>query len=136
MNPDITPAVLAIVPNVNDQISLQNAFQNTAWRLLFVPSLLDALHHPELARVPALICSQEWKKALDAFSGVPNGPKIIVASRFADERLWEEVLTCGGYDVLSLPCDRQELFRSLNLAGRQRKQAARRQNGSTRQACA
>ncbi len=41
---------------------------------------------------------------------------VVVASRFADEHLWVEVLSLGAYDVLLTPFDRNELFRVLFLA--------------------
>ena len=41
---------------------------------------------------------------------------MIVVSRHADERLWAEVLNLGGFDVLALPFDRDELRRSVSSA--------------------
>ena len=41
---------------------------------------------------------------------------ILVVSRHADERLWAEVLNLGGFDVLALPFDRDELSRVLSSA--------------------
>ena len=41
---------------------------------------------------------------------------LLIVSRHADERLWAEVLNLGGFDVLSLPVDRDELRRVLSSA--------------------
>jgi nucleotide-binding universal stress UspA family protein len=41
---------------------------------------------------------------------------MLVVSRHADERLWAEVLNLGGFDVLTLPFDRDELGRVLSSA--------------------
>ncbi len=41
---------------------------------------------------------------------------MLVVSRHADERLWAKVLNLGGFDVLSLPFDRDELRRALSSA--------------------
>jgi DNA-binding NtrC family response regulator len=41
---------------------------------------------------------------------------MLVVSRHADERLWAEVLNLGGFDVLSLPFERDELSRVLSSA--------------------
>jgi hypothetical protein len=38
-------------------------------------------------------------------------PELIVASRAADDSLWAEVVTFGGYDVLPQPFERDELKR-------------------------
>jgi DNA-binding response OmpR family regulator len=39
-----------------------------------------------------------------------------VTSRLADERLWAEVLSLGGYDVLMKPFDVSEVYRVIRLA--------------------
>jgi hypothetical protein len=39
-----------------------------------------------------------------------------VADRFADERLWGEVLNLGGYDLLTKPFVREEVLHVLELA--------------------
>ena len=41
---------------------------------------------------------------------------MLVVSRHADERLWAEVLNLGGFDVLALPFDRDELKWALSSA--------------------
>ena len=41
---------------------------------------------------------------------------MLVVSRHADERLWAEVLNLGGFDVLALPFDRDELRWALSSA--------------------
>lgn len=43
-------------------------------------------------------------------------PKLIVASRLADERLWAEVLNLGGYDLLVKPFVADEVQRVVSLA--------------------
>lgn len=43
---------------------------------------------------------------------------VIVAARVADEALWAEVLNLGGYDVLAMPFDEEEVERVLTAAWR------------------
>jgi DNA-binding response OmpR family regulator len=57
-----------------------------------------------------------WKDILETVSSLPDPPLLIVTSRFADERLWAEVLNLGGYDVLIKPFDPREVFRSVTGA--------------------
>lgn len=49
-----------------------------------------------------------WRELLDRLQG-RTAPRLIVASRFADECLWSEVLNRGGYDVLAKPFDPKEV---------------------------
>lgn len=71
--------------------------------------------HPEI-----VVCetsssdSGNWQELLEDADAAHS--VVVVASRHADERLWAEVLNLGGFDVLSLPFDCDELLRSLSAA--------------------
>lgn len=47
---------------------------------------------------------------------LPNSPRLLVVSRYADERLWAEVLNLGGYDVLLKPFEPMEVTRVVAAA--------------------
>jgi DNA-binding response OmpR family regulator len=49
---------------------------------------------------------------------------LIVVSRLANESLWAEVLNLGGFDVLALPFDREELERVTLSAVRRSRHAS------------
>ena len=59
-----------------------------------------------------------WKDILAIASQLSPIPPVIVASRLADEHLWAEVLNLGGYDVLTLPFDSDEVNRITRAAWR------------------
>lgn len=52
-----------------------------------------------------------WRSLLSELSLSANAPNLIVTSRMADERLWAEVLNMGGYDLLVVPYDADEVLR-------------------------
>jgi DNA-binding NtrC family response regulator len=56
----------------------------------------------------------KWQELLEDAHAAKS--PMIVVSRYADERLWAEVLDLGGFDVLALPFDRDELRRALSSA--------------------
>lgn len=56
-----------------------------------------------------------WKRILLEVCQ-PVGIPLIVTSRIADERLWSEVLTYGGFDILVRPLDLHELDRIIKSA--------------------
>jgi DNA-binding NtrC family response regulator len=56
----------------------------------------------------------DWQELLEEAQAAQS--LMIVVSRHADERLWAEVLNLGGFDVLALPFDRDELRLSLSSA--------------------
>jgi DNA-binding NtrC family response regulator len=57
--------------------------------------------------------SKNWQELLEEAQAQSL---MLVVSRHADERLWAEVLNLGGFDVLALPFDRDELRRALSPA--------------------
>lgn len=57
-----------------------------------------------------------WGEILHQIAGVGEKPLLIVASRSLDKSLWAEVLNLGGYDVLSMPFNRQEVRHVLTSA--------------------
>jgi DNA-binding response OmpR family regulator len=48
----------------------------------------------------------------------PN-PRLIVASRHADESLWLDVLNGGAFDLVRTPFERWELLRTIGEAARE-----------------
>jgi DNA-binding NtrC family response regulator len=81
--------------------------QQTRWAL--------RLHAPTI-----LVCDAQlqetgnWQELLEEAQAAQT--LLLVVSRQADERLWAEVLNLGGFDVLALPFDREELRRALSSA--------------------
>jgi len=62
------------------------------------------------------VVTGNWARLISAFRHDPRAPRVIVYSSWADERLWAEVLSRGGFDVLNIPFDRNEVLRSIHVA--------------------
>jgi DNA-binding NtrC family response regulator len=72
-------------------------------------------HDPEIVVCEARAAeSGRWQELLEETQAAQS--LMLVVSRHADERLWAEVLKLRGFDVLSLPFDRDELRRALSSA--------------------
>jgi DNA-binding response OmpR family regulator len=117
---------LAVLPSREDQVSLSAIFRRSNWDLYLVPDLKGmrkVLDGPD-GLAPGVVISDcsppdgNWQEVLWELDHLPLPPPLIVSSRLADERLWAEVLNCGGYDVLSTPFRREELLRAVSLAWR------------------
>jgi AmiR/NasT family two-component response regulator len=70
---------------------------------------------------PVVICETDlpdgsWKDMLAQFARMDCPPFLVVVSRFADERLWSEVLNLGAYNVLAKPLSTREVFHVIGLA--------------------
>ena len=113
--------VLSVSPDDQDHRHLQSIFEHSNWKLHKAGSLAAALEILRRHEVPVVLCECDlkpgtWKELLEHCESAPNPPTVIVASRLADNYLWSEVLNLGGYDVLSKPFQKEEVFRSLSLA--------------------
>jgi DNA-binding NtrC family response regulator len=97
---------------------------HTNWIFHCVPSLSKAMQFLEKNLVPVIVCSKElpgggtWKDVLAAVRRFPNPPDVLVYTAQVDDRLWLEVLSSGGYDLLQVPFNRDEVLRLISLASR------------------
>jgi DNA-binding NtrC family response regulator len=77
--------------------------------------LLDDLE-PRVVLVEADSPTGDWKRLLERMLNLQRSPELVVFSYFADNGLWAEVLNRGGYDVLAVPFDAEEVRRTISLA--------------------
>ena len=119
----MTLELLAILPCVEDRLSLLEIIRHSEWHLVLAETLHGSRAPLNNLRGGVVMCDAElpdgnWKTALNqiAYKAVPM--PLIVASRLADCKLWAEVLNLGGSDVLALPFDHDEVIRSVSLAWR------------------
>jgi DNA-binding response OmpR family regulator len=113
--------ILAVNLCKQDCRSLKTIFGGFRWKLASVATLAQGLRQAESQSVPVIVCECDfqdgnWKLLLDRVRMLPRPPRLIVASRFADERLWAEVLNLGGHDVLLTPFDADEVHRVVSYA--------------------
>ncbi len=115
------PGIL-LVSSVNDDlISLLRILGETAWPIHWFTTCgeaLDCLKEKPIALIVSerRVADGNWRRLLEAVATMHNPPPLIVASRLADERLWAEVLSLGGYDVLMAPFDAEEVLITLRRA--------------------
>ncbi len=72
-----------------------------------------------------VVCERElpdgnWKDIRDELIRLADPPTLIVISRLADESLWVEVLSLGGFDLLAKPLAEKEVQQAVDSALRHR----------------
>ena len=72
---------------------------------------------------PVVLCEHRqtdgnWKDLLDVTVTLPAPPSLVVFSPLADESLWAEVLNLGGFDVVAMPFEPEEVLRVAFAAWR------------------
>ena len=119
--PEKIVTVLAIDQNSEELAPLRALFSQSNWKLYEAHSSNAALAYLRRTRIPVVLSERDlpdgnWKDLHYQLLELPEIPLLIVASRFADESLWAEVLNLGAYDVLAKPFDRTELVRVVASA--------------------
>ena len=113
--------VLAVNLARPDRRVLSALSEAMSWSLICAEKLEPALRKAESPDVRVVLCERElpdgnWKTLFEHVRDLAHAPRFIVASRFADERLWVEVLNLGGYDVLATPFYGEVVSRVVSCA--------------------
>ena len=119
--------VLAVLTD-DDLAEVRKIFRHTRWNLLAATSLAQAdlrLRHGDTGVVlcDTSLPDGSWLDLLAATRELPAPPAVLVASRHADDFLWSEVLSHGGYNLLEMPFNPDEVCRMVSLAWRHWKQS-------------
>ena len=114
--------VLAMLP-CGESAELSQIFRGSPWELLVAPNVPDACATLRDCRPAVVIAAGNagcpaWKDLLATAREMSPPPQLIVAERCPDEILWAEVLNLGGYDVLALPFEQQEVLHVVGMAWR------------------
>ena len=114
-------SVLAIGQSKEYRTSLLDIFSRSKWNIQFAQSLREAQPFLYADRIAVVLCEHQlgegtWVDVLNEIALSGRKPRLIVAASNADESLWAEVLNLGGYDVLEMPFQPQEVIRVLSLA--------------------
>jgi DNA-binding NtrC family response regulator len=118
-------AVLLVTADDQQETSLRAILDGFSHAMVRVAScteaapLLDDLS-PSVVLVEADLPAGEWRCLLDRRLNLPSPAEVIVFSRSADVCLWAEVLTLGGYDLLEVPFDPEEVRRMVSQASHAR----------------
>jgi DNA-binding response OmpR family regulator len=96
-------------------------FDDANWMLFTARTYQEAKAQLRRERFPVVICETQlpdgnWKDMLNGLALISDPPRLIVASRCADERLWSEVLNLGGFDLLATPFREVEVGYTIGSA--------------------
>jgi DNA-binding NtrC family response regulator len=114
---------LVVSPNDDDHWNLIHILQPAGWSVDRARTCAEAIQALEIARARVVITEVNlpdgnWKTLLSRLTRLAAPPRMVVTSRMANERLWSEVLSMGGFDVLAQPFWAGEVLRSVNSASR------------------
>jgi DNA-binding response OmpR family regulator len=115
-------AILAVLKDRQDT-DLQRVIAHTRWKLKVVHSVGEAVDALSTLPISVVLCDRElddgnWLDVVRATDNMNPRPSTIVLSDKQDERLWAEILNCGGYDLLMRPLNAREVYSLVPMAWR------------------
>ena len=109
--------VLALTTCYPDREQLQQICVGAGWKISFADDLAEAVGRP----AGIVVCDRDvsgidWRRAIHQLASSPHPRRVILASFVVDDYLWDEVIQCGGYDVLPKPFRAQEVVHTIQFA--------------------
>lgn len=115
------PARVPIIALVLDAQDWRILASQDAFETHFAVSLENAYDLMKTFDAPVVLLDRDWpgsdwRDTVHKFASAGSGPCVILISAAADDRLWEVVVRCGGYDALAKPLQAQALDRVIKRA--------------------
>jgi DNA-binding NtrC family response regulator len=116
---DSAPRALAVMGEGASRDSLQGVFRDAGWKLEVADNSASALARQRKEPLPIILYEREltesgWRHAVSLFSRLSPRPCVLLLSRSSDKNLWEELVRCGGFDLLRTPIDRDAVIRTVS----------------------
>ena len=112
--------LLIVGLSAEDRLFLRRVLSPRGWEISEVHGCVQVFEKLRNRRYDAVLSEcflidGDWEDDLADLVLFSPAPPLIVVSRHAGHRLWAEVLSSGGYDLLKAPLDENELVRVLEL---------------------
>ena len=117
-----TISLLAVI-TPKHTAELERILSHTGWQTHFVASVQEAMQTLKSLPVSVVLCEDRladggWLELVEATEKLRPSPQTIVLSANADRSLWAKVLNRGGYDLLTIPLEPQEVYAVVPMAWR------------------
>jgi FixJ family two-component response regulator len=117
----VTPTALVVIRDEPGASSLPSMLHDAGWRLMVEHSTASALARQRECPAPVVLYDRampdaDWRKAARSFSQTATHPCLVLLSERTDANLWEELVRCGGFDMLRTPVERESLIRTVSAA--------------------
>ncbi len=121
--PAVTPriSIVALVVSDHDREVLNCISNREPVDIHFAESHVDAWEAMNRLNSPVILYDRdwpnaEWRTTVQALASSPHRSCVILASRVADDYLWQELIRCGGFDLLTKPLRADDVARAFKLA--------------------
>ena len=115
------PRALAVMREGPDLDALEAMFDDLGWALEVDHTPAAAIARYSEEPFPVVLYEREltgcdWRLVVSLFAKLPPPPSVILLSATHDRNLWDEVIRCGGSDVIRIPFDPDAVMRAMRAA--------------------
>lgn len=115
---DAAPRALAVMGEGPGREALQVVFRDAGWKLAVADTSASAIARQKNDPLPIILYDRElaergWRQAVSLFSRLSPRPCVVLLSPSSDKNLWDELVRCGGFDLLRTPVDRDAVIRTV-----------------------
>ncbi len=119
--PNARIKVVALLASERDRELLSRVASTHGWDLHVASTCGEAWEFLLHFRAPIALCDRdfpgaEWRDVVQMMSSASHLVYPILASRVADDFLWNEVIRHGGYDLVATPLKEEDVVRAIRLA--------------------
>lgn len=113
--------IVSVLASKEDRRLLDEIGKRNHWDVLFADTQEEARRMSDRLK-PAIvlfdrdIVGADWRYAVSTLASASAGACVLLISRVADDYLWNEVVSYGGYDLLHKPFSEKDLRHAVKLA--------------------
>ena len=109
--------IVALVSCDQDRDALTHIAARERWDLHLAESCEDAHFTASQLSAPVIVFDRDWpgaawRNVVQNLASSAHQPCVILLTSVADEYLWQELIGCGGYDMLAKPLRAEDAARS------------------------
>ncbi len=113
--------ILVISARVDDRRGLDPILNGTEWSVVDAADIVRAIDALKRSAFPIVLFDRDlaggaWQDTLRMLRAASDRACVILLSNVSDEYLWNEVISLGGFDVLTRPFHKDQVVSMLDFA--------------------
>jgi DNA-binding NtrC family response regulator len=119
--PRLRITIVSVLLDDQDRSLIAEVCFENQWDVFFAKTCVEARQvseqiKPHIILLDRDLADGDWRNALSACASASPGACTMLVSRVADDNLWNEVVSNGGYDVLRKPLRQPDVLRAVKFA--------------------
>jgi len=115
------PRALIVMGDGPGLSGIQEILSDAGWKLTVEHSTAAGISRQMEDPAPIILYDRElndvdWRQAVVFLARLSPRPCLILMSQRVDRNIWDELVHCGGFDLLRVPVERQQVIQTTKAA--------------------